>query len=156
MDEETMDEETMDERRRSAIDSSRPSAIGHRLFSAIGHRPSPVGSFSPTQLAPFQRLDIYVAARELVVVVVRAKIRDAELRDQVTRAAESVLLRLSEGLPHRSPGMRRNYFAQALGSVYEVAAGVDVADALGVIEPGHAADAAQLATRVRLMLGRLR
>jgi hypothetical protein len=38
-------------------------------------------------LLPFQRLDVYRVARELLQRVTDAKIRDNELRDQATRAA---------------------------------------------------------------------
>src|SRR4051812_9944051 len=48
---------------------------------------------------PFQRLDIYVEAKELARLVHEARIQDAELRDQATRVAKSTFLRLSEGLP---------------------------------------------------------
>ena len=44
---------------------------------------------SPDGLLPFQRLDVYVAARDLARRVHLAGIRDAELRDQATRAAKS-------------------------------------------------------------------
>ena len=38
---------------------------------------------------PFQKLDAYQSARSLASLVHRAAIRDAELRDQATRAAKS-------------------------------------------------------------------
>jgi hypothetical protein len=49
-------------------------------------------------LLPFQRLDIYVAAKELARCVHEAGIRDAELRDQATRASKSTFLGICEGL----------------------------------------------------------
>jgi hypothetical protein len=49
-------------------------------------------------LLPFQRLDIYVAAKELARCVHEASIRDAELRDQATRASKSTFLGICEGL----------------------------------------------------------
>jgi hypothetical protein len=42
---------------------------------------------------PFQRLDVYVVAKEIAERVHRAKIGDRELRDQATRAAKSTFLR---------------------------------------------------------------
>ena len=42
---------------------------------------------------PFQRLDVHRVARELVRLVHEAKITDAELRDQATRAAKADLSR---------------------------------------------------------------
>ena len=107
------------------------------------------------QMLGFQSLDIYRAARELVGVVEAAKIGDRELRDQATRAAKSVLLRLSEGLPHRSQPMRRKYFAEANGSVYEVAAAVDVAGLVGAMREADVKRATGLAVRVTQMLSRM-
>ena len=46
----------------------------------------------------FQSMDVYVAARELAALVHGARVADAELRDQATRAAKSVFLNLCEGL----------------------------------------------------------
>ena len=108
-----------------------------------------------TDLFPFQTLDVYRAARELVVVVEKGAIRDAELRDQATRAAKSVLLRLAEGLPLDAPGMRRKYFREAYGSLHELVAAVDVAGALGALDETIVADATALALRVRRMLSGL-
>jgi len=47
----------------------------------------------------FQSLDIYRVAKEVAVLVQGSRIRDAELRDQATRAAKSAFLNLAEGLP---------------------------------------------------------
>jgi hypothetical protein len=58
-------------------------------------------------LLAFQRLDVYVVAKELVRRVHGAKIRDRELCDQATRAAKSTFLRLCEGLPGDGVAMRR-------------------------------------------------
>jgi hypothetical protein len=64
-----------------------------------------------TDLLSFQKLDAYQVAKQIAVVVHKAGVRDAELRDQATRAAKSTFLRLAEGLPLTAPGMRRKYFA---------------------------------------------
>jgi len=48
---------------------------------------------SPSRF-PFQSLDVYRAARELAAAVHGLDIRDAELRDQATRAAKSAFLNL--------------------------------------------------------------
>jgi four helix bundle protein len=100
----------------------------------------------------FQGLEIYRRARELVVVVQGAEIRDAELRDQATRAVKSVLLRLAEGLPMDAPGMRQKYFREANGSLHEVVAAIDVAGALGVIDGALVEQALDLAVEVKRML----
>ena len=63
----------------------------------------------------FQSLDIYRLARDLAVMVQDARIKDAELRDQETRAAKSCFLNLSEGLPSNQAGIRRRHFSLVNG-----------------------------------------
>jgi len=82
----------------------------------------------------FQKLDAYVVAKRVAVLVQLAQIRDSELRDQATRAAKSCFLNLAEGLPSYQAGMRRKFFACARGSLGELAAALDLASALGVVE----------------------
>ena len=101
---------------------------------------------------PFQRLDIYLATRELAALVHRLDIRDAELRDQATRAAKSAFLNLCEGLPDDRGPMRRKYFAQADGSLHETAGAVDLAAAIGAVPQHRADEVLALASRVRAML----
>jgi four helix bundle protein len=100
----------------------------------------------------FQRLDIYIAARELAALVHHAGIADAELRDQATRASKSVFLGICEGLPNERAGMRRKYFTQANNSLHETIGAVDLACAIGAIAPEAAASAQELALRVKRML----
>ncbi len=110
----------------------------------------------------FMQLDVYRVTRELVVRVGALKIADRELREQATRAAASVLLQLSEGLPLESQAARRKYFNEAKGSVCEVAAAVcevaaavDVAAELGVARGEEVTEILALAGRVKQMLWRL-
>jgi four helix bundle protein len=123
-------------RNNSNLRSTNPSAWGGAVTSEL----------------PFQRLDIYRLSRELVVLVHGLGIRDAELRDQATRAVKSVHLNLSEGLPDDRAAMRRKYFLQADGSLHETAAAVDLAAAIGVIPQGRADDVLAVAGRVRAMI----
>ena len=83
---------------------------------------------------PFQKLRVYQLSRELALLVQQARLRDTELCDQATRAAKSCFLNIAEGLPSRQPGIRRRHFAIANGSVCEVAAAIDLAVALGVVD----------------------
>ncbi len=101
---------------------------------------------------PFQRLDVYIAARELAALVHRARISDAELRDQATRASKSAFLQLCEGLPSESVAMRRKYFATANGSLHEVVGALDLASALEAVAPEVAERAQELALRLKRML----
>jgi four helix bundle protein len=86
-------------------------------------------------LLPFQQLDVYRAARELAALVHSARIADAELRDQASRASKSVFLNLCEGLPSEAPGIRRRHFALANGSLHEVVGALDLACAIGAPAP---------------------
>lgn len=113
--------------------------------------------FSPsstpsTPSLPFQRLDCYAAARALASLVHRAGIRDAELRDQATRAAKSAFLCLCEGLPNDRPAMRRKYFTESDNSLHETVGAVDLAAAIGAIGQAEAAEIQRVAGRLRAML----
>jgi len=101
---------------------------------------------------PFQRLDVYVLARELAARVHSLSLGDAELRDQARRASKSCFLNLAEGLPAESAGLRRRAFALATGSLCESAAALDLAAALGLVPAGQAAELVGLAARVKRML----
>ncbi len=101
---------------------------------------------------PFQSLDAYRAARALASLVHAASIRDGELRDQATRAAQSAFLNLCEGLPSDRPLMRRKYFGSADGSLHEVVGAVDLASAIGALGESEAAEIQALAYRLRGML----
>jgi four helix bundle protein len=101
---------------------------------------------------PFQRLDCYRAALELASRVHHARISDAELRDQATRAAKSAFLNLCEGLPDDRPSMRRRAFALADGSLHEAAGAVDLAAAIGALGEPEATAILAVASRLRAML----
>ncbi len=106
----------------------------------------------PDTLLPFQRLDVYVAAKELARRIHQARIGDAELRDQATRAAKSAFLCLAEGLPNDGPAMRRKYFVEANNSLHETVAAVDLAAAVGALGEVEAAAVQALGIRVKRML----
>ena len=104
------------------------------------------------ELMPFQNTDAYGVAKELAVQVHRAKIRDAELRDQATRAAKSAFLQLSEGLPNAGTAMRRKYFVCARNSVCEVSAALDLAIAIESVDPALGLEAKRTAVRLGALL----
>src|SRR5512140_2851101 len=119
------------------------NVTSHPLRSAPG---------ANAQRFSFQDLDVYRAARELAALVHRLDIRDAELRDQATRAAKSAFLNLCEGLPDDRAAMRRKYFAQADGSLHETAGAVDLAAAIGAVPQHRADEVLAVAGRVRAMI----
>ena len=101
---------------------------------------------------PFQQLHIYKAAKELARRVHFAQIRDAELRDQATRASKSTFLGLCEGLPSDSAGIRRRHFEIANNSLHEVVGAVDLAATIGVLDESAANGILDLAVQVKRML----
>ncbi len=107
---------------------------------------------SPDSLLPFQRLDVYVAAKDLARRVHLARIRDAELRDQATRAAKSAFLCLAEGLPNDGPAMRGKYFVEANNSLHETVAAVDLSAAIGAVSSEEATAIQALGLRLKRML----
>jgi four helix bundle protein len=138
---------------KEAAMTDHHTAVSHsqpQPFSSSPSTPSPFSEF------PFQRLDVYVAARELAALVHSAPIQDAELRDQATRAAKSCFLALAEGLPHESVGQRRRYFSTAHASLCETVAALDLAAAIGALAPARASAAQAVALRVKRMLFALR
>ncbi|MFH0900801.1 MAG: four helix bundle protein, partial [Pseudomonadota bacterium] len=64
-------------------------------------------------------------------LVHEAKITDAELRDQATRAAKRTFLGLCEELPIEGQAWRRKYFGEANASLHEALGAVDLAAAIG-------------------------
>jgi four helix bundle protein len=105
---------------------------------------------------PFQRLDVYQVAFTLSRRVSEARVRDAELRDQVTRAVKSTFLNLCEGLPEDRPKVRAKYFRDADNSLHETVGAIDLAQALGAIDAHAATEIQALALRVRNMIRALR
>ena len=103
----------------------------------------------------FQSLDIYRLARDLAVMVQDARIKDAELRDQATRAAKRCFLNLSEGLPSDQAGIRRRHFSLVNGSLAELFAALDLALALGSIEINAAQAIEASSERFAMMLRKL-
>jgi four helix bundle protein len=101
---------------------------------------------------PFQTLDAYKVARELAKRVHESKIRDAELRDQATRAAKSAFLGLCEGLPSDAAGIRRRHFDIANNSLHELIGSLDLAEAIGALGSDAAGEMLSLAVRLKRML----
>ena len=61
-------------------------------------------------------------------------------------------MRLAEGLPNEGVGMRRKYFVEANNSLHEVVAAVDLASAIGAIDPAIADEVIDLSARLKPMI----
>ncbi len=103
-------------------------------------------------LFPFQRMDAYGVAKEIARRVHEAGIRDAELRDQATRASKSCFLCLCEGLPNEGVALRRKYLVESRNSLAETVGALDLAAAIGAVQKADAQAVQQLAFRLRCML----
>jgi four helix bundle protein len=100
----------------------------------------------------FQKLDIYIAAKEIARLVNEARITHTELRDQAQRASVSCFLQLAEGLPNDGTGMRRKYFTESNNSLHELVAAVDLARTLGALSTERAQAIQELCFRLKRML----
>ena len=72
--------------------------------------------------------------REMRPVLVRIESKDRDLARQMRRALASMVLNTGEA-SGSSGGTRRERYRNALGSARETSAGLDVAVALGYVEP---------------------
>src|SRR3954465_8867715 len=100
-------------------------------------------------LMRFQKLDCYVAAKDLARLVHEAAIAHSVLRDQACRASVSCFLQLAEGLPNEGPGMRRKYFTESNNSLHETVAALDLAATLGAVSVERAVAIQELASRLK-------
>jgi four helix bundle protein len=80
---------------------------------------------------PHHKLIAFGIAKELLLAVVAANIKDAELKDQATRAAKSCALNMAEAAGRSSPKDKARVFAIARGEAAEAAAAVEIAAAVG-------------------------
>ncbi len=103
-------------------------------------------------LMPFQKLDVYQAAKELAQLVHEANVEHTVLRDQACRAAVSCFLQLAEGLPNSGQGMRRKYFTESNNSLHETVAAIDLAGTLAVVPQERAQRIQEVAVRLKRML----
>ena len=102
------------------------------------------------------RLDVYRVALEFAAWARQASLPlptgRAALRDQLGRAAESVVLNIAEGSGQRSLAVARRHYRIARGSAAECSAAVDLLGIYGVADP---APGRALIRRIGAMLGRM-
>ena len=106
---------------------------------------------------PCERLEAYHLAVEFhraVVPLARAR-GLASLRDQMMRAAESVVLNIAEGAGRTSRGDKRRFYEIALGSIVECAGVLELLrNRFAISEPDYERIRV-LAVRVYQMVSRL-
>ena len=80
---------------------------------------------------PYENLFAYQVAKELLVVVSKAKIADLRLRDQALRAAKSVCLNIAEATGRQTPADQKRVYAIARGELSEAVAAMEIASVVG-------------------------
>jgi four helix bundle protein len=106
---------------------------------------------------PHERLDVYHVALEYRrSLAPLAKVRGiAPLRDQLFRAADSVVLNIAEGAGRNSHADKQRHYEIAKGSATESAAALDLLHHAGVINEIAFQERRELAIRIVQMLSRL-
>lgn len=130
----------------------KPVAEADQSVESHDLLPLPIEGADQERWLPFQRLDVYRVAKEFVRRVHEAKITDAELRDQATRAAKRTFLGLCEGLPLEGQGLRHKYFNEANASLHETLGAVDLAATIGAARVDDALAIQRLGVRLKHML----
>ena len=107
----------------------------------------------------FERLDVYRCAIDFLGLCVRVASRmprgQADLRDQLKRAATSIPLNIAEASGKTTGPDRAHFHAIARGSALECAAILDVLVLLGVTDPPDAEKGKLLVSRIVSMLTKM-
>ncbi len=114
-------------------------------------------SGTPSPLLPHHKLVAYGVARDLLLAVRAAGIRDAKLRDEALRSAKSTALNCAQGAGRVSRADKARAFTIARGEAVEAAAAVEIAALCGEARPEAVREVARLADRlVALLTGLVR
>ena len=106
-------------------------------------------------LLPHHRLLAFGVAKDLLIAVRDAGLRDAHLRDQAMRAAQSACLNCAEGAARVTRADKARAFTIARGEAVEAAAAVEIAAACGTAKQADADRIAVIVDRLVGMLTRL-
>ncbi len=101
---------------------------------------------------PHHKLIAYGVARDLLLAVRAAQVRDAKLRDEALRSAKSACLNCAEGAGRVTVADKARAFTIARGEACEAAAAVEVAALCGDARPEDAQRVAQLVNELVAML----
>ncbi|HEU4385379.1 MAG TPA: four helix bundle protein [Anaeromyxobacteraceae bacterium] len=111
----------------------------------------------PIRRLPHHKLIAYTVARDLLLAVRAAEIRDPKLRDEALRSAKSAALNCAEGAGRVSRADKARAFTIARGEAVEAAAAVEIAALCGDARTGAAREVTRLADRlVALLTGLVR
>jgi four helix bundle protein len=91
----------------------------------------------------------------MLIAVREAKLRDAKLRDEATRAAKGTCLNIAEGAARMTRADQARAYAVARGEAAEVGAAIEIAVLVGAASEADEEKIVALASRVVAMLTRL-
>jgi four helix bundle protein len=104
---------------------------------------------------PHHKLHAFGVAKELLLAVKAADVRDVHLRDQATRAAQSACLNCAEGAARVTRADKARAFTIARGEAVEAAAAIEIAALCGTAKEVDSDRVAVIVNRLVAMLTRL-
>jgi four helix bundle protein len=104
---------------------------------------------------PHHKLHAFGVAKEVLLAVRSSGIRDAHLRDQAMRAAQSACLNTAEGAARVTRADKARAFTIARGEAVEAAAAVEIAALCGTASEADSDRVARIVDRLVAMLTRL-
>jgi four helix bundle protein len=104
---------------------------------------------------PHHKLHAFGVAKELLLAVRAADVRDAHLRDQAMRAAQSACLNCAEGAARVTRADKARAFTVARGEAVEAAAAIEIAALCGTAKQADSDRVAVIVDRLVAMLTRL-
>jgi four helix bundle protein len=109
----------------------------------------------PNHTFPHHKLIAYQLALELVKLVARTRVADAQLRQQARKSAASAALNCAEGAARQTLPDKARAYAIALAECCEACAAVEIAGALGACGAGDVEAVLALGVRLKNVLSRL-
>jgi four helix bundle protein len=103
----------------------------------------------PDPKLPHHTLFAYQLSLELVRLIARTRISDAQLRQQARKSAASAALNAAEGAARESAGDKRRSYGIASGEACEASAAVEIAGALGACSATDVHAVVALVSRIR-------
>src|SRR5690606_2108251 len=138
------------ERSRTMNESSRNPIPPQRTLRPVASVHAGARQAGP--VLPHHKLRAYGVARELLLAVLGASIRDAKLRDEAIRSAKSACLNCAEGAGRVTRADKARAFAIARAEAVEAAAAVEIASLVGDAEPAAAQRCIAIADRLVALL----
>ena len=109
----------------------------------------------PPQSLPHHRLEVWHLSLELVKLVHRIQIGDADFRAEARSSVKGCISNIAEGAGRRSRADKQRVYAIARGEVGECISAIESAGAIGACAAQDVAAATQLGGRIAAMLWRL-